>query len=175
VAHEAVGARVTGATPGQPAHPAPLRLLPGPPARVVAVLAPLAALALVVGRALSSGLSATSDDPVSPWIVAVVTVAVGFALAYRALTQSTELGVDVLRCRNLLTTFDVDWDRVEDLEVVRRGPFVMVEVRIRSLRRRHRLGAATRFVGDGADVVLDVLRAHPRSAAVLVEEGAWPT
>ncbi len=150
--------------------PTPLRLRPGPPAGAVAVLAPVVALSLVLGRALTSGLAATPDDPVSPWVIAVLTVAVGFGLSYRALTQSVELGPETLRCRNLLTTFHVDWDRVEDLEVVRRGPFVMVEVRIRSLRRRHRLGAATRFAGEGAEVVLDVVRAHPSAGAVLVED-----
>lgn len=72
----------------------------------------------------------------------MATVAVGGWLSWRALTQGLELGPDGLSCRNLVTSFEVDWDRVESLIVLRRGPLAMVDLRIRSHRRRLRVGAA---------------------------------
>lgn len=149
---------------------ASVSILPGPPARVMAVVAPVVAVVLVGVRAASSGLSATGDDPVSPWIVAVLTVAAGAWLGWRSVTQHAVLGESTLWCRNLVTTFDVEWDRVEDLEVMRRGPVVVVEIRVRSMRRRHRLGAATRFPGENGEAVLDVVAAHPVAGALLVDD-----
>jgi hypothetical protein len=156
--------------PTRPAGAGVITLRPGPPAWFVTVVAPVVAIGLVGARAASSGLSATSDDPVSPWIIAVLTIVVGVWLSYRSTTQRAELRDAGLVCRNLMTTFDVDWDRVDELEVVRRGPLVIVEIRVRSLRRRLRLGAATRFSGDDAEAVLDMIRAHPAAGALLVED-----
>jgi hypothetical protein len=163
---------VSAADAARQAPPGPIILHPGPPSWVVTVVAPVVAIGLVAARAATSGLSATSDDPVSPWIIAVLTIVVGVWLSYRSTSQRAELRDTGLVCRNLMTTFDVDWDRVEDLEVVRRGPLVVVEIRVRSLRRRLRLGAASRFAGDGADVVLDMIRAHPVAGALLVDDGS---
>lgn len=148
----------------------PAVIHPGPPSWVVTVVAPVVAIGLVAARAAASGLSATSDDPVSPWIIAVLTIVGAVWLSWRSTVQRAELNEVGLVCRNLVTTFHVDWDRVEELEVVRRGPLVMVEIRVRSLRRRLRLGAATRFAGDGSDVVLDVIRAHPAAGPLLVDD-----
>ena len=147
----------------------PIPVPAGPPARILAVLIPVVAVALIAARAARDGLRASPDDPVSPWIIAVVTVAVGGWLRWRALTQRAELGPDGLSCRNLVTSFEVDWDRVESLIVLRRGPLAMVDLRIRSHRRRLRVGAATRFSDESAEVVLDQIRAHPDAAARLID------
>lgn len=141
----------------------------GSPARVLAVLAPAIAVGLVVGRALLSGLSSRPEDPVSPWIVAVVTIAVGFWLGWRAPSQRAELRPDELRSRNLTTTFSVEWDRIEAILVERRGPLSVVDIRAVGMRRRLRIGAATRFTGDGPEVVLDMFRAHPMASDLLLE------
>lgn len=143
----------------------------GVPAKVFSVLAPAAAAGLVVARAASDGLSAGPDDPVSPWIVAIVTLGFGFWLGWRAPTQWARLRPDVLRCRNLVTHLTVDWDRVESLVVVRRGPLTMIEVRVRGHRRRIRIGAATRFSGESADAVIDMVRAHPVALSLLLDDG----
>ncbi len=160
----------SGAAPSSGATDGVIALVPGAPARVTAVAAPIVAVALVAWRAVQDGLRAASDDPVSPWVIAVVTVAVGAWLGWRALTQWTELRRNELRCRNLVSRFAVDWDRVESLVVVRRGPVVAIDVRIRGHRRRLRLGAATRFRGDTADAVLDMFRAHPDARRLLLDD-----
>jgi hypothetical protein len=151
--------------------PPGMTLRPGPPAWATAVVAPLVAVALVAYRAWGPGLARTADDPVSPWVLAVLTVAVGVGLSYRALTQRAVLGQDDLHCRNLLTTFTVGWDQLDRLEVVRRWGLVVIDVHVRGMRRRHRLGAATRVGGEESDVVLDVLRAHPLAGALLGDDG----
>jgi hypothetical protein len=56
--------------------------------------------------------------------------------------------------------------------VLRRWGLVVVDVRVRGMRRRLRLGAATRFGGDEADLVLDVLRAHPAAGALLSDDAS---
>ncbi len=150
-----------------------IRLGPGAPARVLAVLAPVVAVALVAARAARDGLAATPDDPVSPWLLAVLTVGLGCWLGWRALGQRAELAPGDLRCRNLVTAFAVDWDRVESLIVTRRGPIVVIDVRIRSHRRRLRIGAATRFAGDDADAVLDMVKAHPEARHLLLDDSPW--
>lgn len=147
-----------------------IRLGPDAPARVVSVLAPLVAVGLVAARAARDGLVATPDDPVSPWVLAVITVGVGCWLGWRALGQRAELTPQELRCRNLVTSFAIDWERVESLVVLRRGPIVAIDVRIRSHRRRLRIGAATRFAGDSADTVLDMFRAHPEARRLLLDD-----
>ena len=147
-----------------------MTLRPGPPAWATAVAAPLVAVALVAFRALGPGLARTPDDPVPPWVLAVLTVVVGLGLTWRALTQRAELADDALTCRNLVTTFTVGWDQLDRLEVVRRPGLVVVDIHVRGLRRRHRIGAATRFTGDESDLVLDVLRAHPAAGALLVDD-----
>lgn len=154
------------------AGPGDIVLRPGPPAWATAVLAPVVAVALVAYRTVGSGLARTADDPVPPWILAVLTVAVGCALAWRSLTQRAALGPDALHSRNLTTSFSVDWDRIDHLDVLRRWGLVVIDVRIRGMRRRLRLGAATRFGGDESELVLDVLRAHPAAAALLVEHAS---
>jgi hypothetical protein len=151
---------------------AAIEIRPGAPARVLSVLAPVVAIGLVTWRAARDGLAAGPDDPVSPWLIAVATVLFGCWLGWRALTQWTELTPSDLRCRNLVTSFAVDWDRVEALVVLRRGPVTAIDLRIRSHRRRLRVGAATRFTGDTADAVLDMFRAHPEARRLLLDD-AW--
>ena len=130
------------------------------------------AVALIAYRAAGSGLSAGPDDPVSPLVVAAFTLVGALVVSFRALTQDASLGETSLRCRNVLSNFEVEWARVESLEVRRRLGLVIVEVRIRGLRRRHRLGAATRFAGHESEAVLDVLRAHPSAGMLLIEDPA---
>lgn len=141
----------------------------GTPGLAVALAAPLVAVGLVAARASTSGLASTADDPAPPLLLAAVTVALALVVSYRALTQRAELSGDRLACRNLLVTFEVPWDRVERLERRQRGGVVTVDVVVRNLRRPHRVGAATRFAGDGAQVVVDLLRAHPAAGALLVD------
>lgn len=140
------------------------------PARVLAVLVPVAAIALVAARAAGTGLSAGPDDPASPWIVAVATIALGCWLGWRSPSQRAELLPSELRCRNLTSSYAVDWDHVSSLAVVRRGPLVLLEIRVSGHRRRLRIGAATRFAGDSAEVVLDVVRAHPSAGRLLLDD-----
>ena len=155
---------------GVPPVPVGMTLRPGPPAWAMAAAIPTLAVGLVVYRAATSGLAATADDPVPPWVLAVLTVLVGCGLAWRAVTQRADLAEGGLVCRNLVTTFHVGWDRLDRLEVVRRPGLVVVDVHVHGLRRRHRVGAATRFPGDESDAVLDVVRAHPRAGALLVDD-----
>jgi len=129
---------------------------------------------LVVARALTTGLSSGPDDPASPWIVALVTVAVGCWLGWRAPRQRAELRTDELWCRNIATTFSLEWDRVESLVVSQRGPLTVIDIRARGLRRRLRVGAATRPTGDGAAVVLDMIRSHPVAGTLLLDPDDAP-
>ena len=149
---------------------AAIEIGPGPPGYALAVAAPVVAIALVAYRASTSGLWSGPDDPVPPLLIAVITIGVGLAIGWRSLTQRARLGWDHLRCRNALVTFEVAWDDIERLDVVHRPWVVIVEVRIRGLRRRHRIGAATRLVGHEADAVLDMLRAHPVAASLMHDE-----
>jgi hypothetical protein len=146
-------------------------VVPGTPALVLAAVTPTGGVALVVLRATTSGLATTPDDPVPPWVVAVATVLAALAIAWRALTQRAELRDDRLVCRNTLSTFEVPWDRVDRLTRRTRAGLVTVDVEVSGLRRRLRLGAATRFAGEGADAVADVLRAHPVAGALLDDAG----
>lgn len=149
-----------------------IELRPGPPAWALAAAAPVVAIALVAYRAAGPGLTRTADDPVSPWFVVAGTAVLAVWVSWRALTQRADLTPDALRCRNLSSTFEIDWDGVESLQVVRRPGVVVIDIRFVRMRRTHRLGAATRFPGPDAEAVLDTLRAHPMAAALLVERGS---
>jgi hypothetical protein len=139
---------------------------PGPPAWLLAVLVPVAAVVVVLWRGLERG----PGEPAPPWVVAVLTVVLALGVAWRAVTQFVALGPDRLTCRNVLVSFEVPWERVEALDVERKAGVVLVAVRVQHLRRTHRLGAATRFAGHEAEAVLDRLRAHPVARRLLVED-----
>lgn len=139
----------------------------GTPSMLLAAVIPLVAITLIWRGATTSGLDSTGSDPVSPWIIAALTVLLGAALGWRALTQRAELTAEGLRCRNLTTSFTLPWDRVEQIEVVHRLGLVVLDVHLSGVRRRHRIGAATRFAGEDADVVRDLVAAHPEASAKL--------
>ena len=163
--------RLVGVQPGpdEPSihRPGAVTIHGGPPSVALAAALPLAAIALIWRGASTSGLSATDDDLVSPWLIAVLTLAVGGVLGWRALTQRAVLSESGVRCRNLTTSFTVAWDRVERIDVVHRFGLVVYEVHLSGVRRRHRIGAATRFAGDEADVVRDLVAAHPAASSKL--------
>jgi nucleotide-binding universal stress UspA family protein len=150
--------------PDEPGEPGDM-LRPGPPAWLLAALAPTIAVALVLWR----GVERSAGEPAPPWVVAVLTVVFAVAVAWRAVTQYVDLGAEGVVCRNVLVSFEVPWDRIESLEVERKAAMVLVAVRVRNLRRTHRLGAVTRFAGHEAEAVLDRLRAHPHAGPRLVE------
>jgi len=158
--------RRNGGSGGGRSGPA-VELHGGPPAWALAAAVPLVAIGLIWFRTSQSGLSSGPDDPVPPVLVAGLTVLAAVALAWRSLTQSAVLDRHGLHCRNLSVSFHVEWDRVERLDVVHRAGLQFVEVRVQGLRRRHRLGAATRFHGEEAEAVLDALRADPHAAVLL--------
>jgi len=139
----------------------------GPPSVLLAAVLPLAAIALIWRGVTTTGLSSTESDLVSPWIIAALTVVAGVVLGWRAITQHAELSADGLRCRNLTTSFSVPWERVDRIEVVHRLGLVVLDVHLTGVRRRHRIGAATRFAGDEAVVVQDLVAAHPDASAKL--------
>ena len=62
------------------------------------------------------------------------------------------------------------WDRIDRIEVVHRLGLVVLDVHLTGVRRRHRIGAATRFAGEESDVVLDLVAAHPAASAKLEPE-----
>ncbi len=140
----------------------------GGPGIALAVLAPIAGVALVAFRVATEGLTAGAEDPVPPVALAVATIVGGLVLAWRAATQRAGLGADGIRCRNLVVGFEVDWDLVESVVVHRRGPVQLVELHLTHLRRHHRVGAATRWNGSGADDVRSLLASHPPTAERLV-------
>ena len=150
-----------------PTPPGAIEISPGPPAFLAALAAPVVAVALIASRAASSGLSSGPDDPIPPLVVAVVTIVVALVLSWRCLTQRASLDIDVLRCRNALVNFEIPWEQVERLDIVHRLGIVVIDVRILRLRRRHRIGAATRLAGAEAEAMLDMLRAHPVAASLL--------
>ena len=142
-------------------------LHPGPPAWVLAAVLPLGAIALIWFRTSRSGLSSGPDDPAPPILIAAITLIAVLVLAWRSLTQRAELDDVGLTSRNLSVTFHLEWQRIERLDVVHRPGLVIIEIRMTGVRRRHRLGAATRFPGDESRAVLDALRAHPVASALL--------
>lgn len=155
-----------GAVPGEVPGPSVV-IHPGPPAWVLAAVLPLGAIALIWFRTSQSGLRAGPDDPAPPLVIAAITLLAVLVLAWRALTQRAELDEDGLHVRNLSVTFHLEWERVERLDIVHRPGLQIIEVRMVGIRRRHRLGPATRFQGDEAHTMLDALRAHPVAASLL--------
>jgi hypothetical protein len=131
---------------------------------------PLAAVALVAVGASRGAMAADAQSPVPPWFVAVLTVAGAVVLSWRALTQQATLDDEQLVCRNLTSTPRLHWSTIDELRCVRRGNLVVVEIHLRGVRRRLRLGAATRPSGPASDEVLDRLAAHPRAGALLVRD-----
>jgi hypothetical protein len=150
----------------------PLHLFPAAPARVLAAAIPLAALLLVSIGAARGAMDPGADSPLSPWIVALATLAGAILLSWRALTQTAVLGDDGLVSRNLTSTVRANWSTVEELRCVPRPGLVTVEIHLRGTRRRLQLGAATRWAGHDADAVAAMLAAHPRAGALLVRDGS---
>ena len=149
-----------------------LTLHPAAPAWAAAVGAPTAALVLISLAAARGGLERTDADPISPWVVAAVTLAGAAWLAWRAVTQGAVLDHDGLRSRNVTGTLFVAWSDVEELRVVTRGGLSFVEARVVGVRRWARIGAATRLVGEGADEVRRAIERHRRAGALL--DPGWP-
>ena len=142
------------------------------PAQLLAVLAPVLAVALVAFGGVSGGLSGADSEPVAPWVVAVCTVLGASLLSWRALRQVAEVGPEGVASRNVAGSFRASWNQVEEIRVLHRGPLVLVELRLSGLQRWSRLGAATRFAGHDADEVVATLSAQPEVAARLVTP--WP-
>lgn len=137
------------------------------PGRCLALALPLLAFALVGVRAATAGLARAAEDPLPPAVVAAATVVGAGVLGWRAWTQRARLDASGLRVRNLTVSFDLTWDQVERLQLERRLGLQVVEIRMRHLRRRHRLGAATRVVGPTADAVRVALGTHPDAGQLL--------
>lgn len=97
----------------------------------------------------------------------MLTLLVAAVLAWRAVSQRASLSDEGLSCRNLTTSFTVTWDRVDRIEVVRRLGLVVFDVHLTGTRRRHRIGAASRFGGEEAVVVRDLVAALPAASAKL--------
>lgn len=149
-----------------------LTLQPAAPAWAVAVAAPAAALVLISVAASRGGLERTAADPVSPWVVAAVTLLGAAWLGWRAVTQTAVFDRDGLWSRNVTGTLRVGWPDVEELRVVTRGGLSFVEARVVGVRRWARIGAATRFAGDGADEVRQAIEHHGAAGALL--DPGWP-
>ena len=149
-----------------------LTLQPAAPARAVAVAAPAAALVLISVAATRGGMERTDADPVSPWVVAAITLLGALWLGWRAVTQSAVLDRDGLTSRNVAGTLRVGWSDVEELRVVARGGVSVVEVRVAGVRRWARIGAATRLAGEGADEVRRAIERHGTAGALL--DPGWP-
>ena len=137
------------------------------PGRCLAVALPVIAVALVGFRAATTGLTRTPEDPLPPAVLAAATVVAACVLGGRAWTQRARLDAAGLRVRNLTVSFDVTWDQIDRLQVERRLGLMIVEIRVRHLRRRHRLGAATRWTGPTAEAVLVALGTHPQAGRLL--------
>ena len=148
----------------------PMVLLPAAPARVLAAVIPLAAVVLVTLGAARGAMDSGPDSPLSPWIIAVLTLAGAVALSWRALTQRAVLDDEGIVSRNLTSTVRLHWSTVEELRCVARPGVVLVEIHLRGTRRRLQLGAATRWAGHDADAVAAMLAAHPRAGALLSRE-----
>jgi hypothetical protein len=147
-----------------------VHLEPGSPARATAVALPVAAVVLVAVGASRGALATDAQSPLPPWVVAVLTVLGAAVLGWRALTQHATLDDERLVCRNLTSTLRLHWSTIEELRCVHRGSLVMVEIHLHGVRRRLRLGAATRPSGRASDEVLARLAAHPRAGALLVRD-----
>lgn len=143
----------------------------GLPSWLMAGAAPVVALALLGQRLAADGFRRQQGEPASPWLVAAVTVALAVFVTWRALTQRAEVHRDRVRCQNLLVTFEVDWADIERLEVVHRLGLAVVEIHVRNLRRRHRLGAATRCAGPESEELLGLLGSVPAAGVLLDRDG----
>lgn len=150
-----------------------LQIDAGLPARLTAAAIPLVAVVLVASAAARGAMTTGPDSPVSPWIVAVLTLAGAVLLSWRASRQVAVLDDDGLWCRNLGSTLRLDWSMVQELRQVRRPGVVAVELHLVGSRRRVRLGAATRPAGAAADEVAAALAAHPRAGALWVPDDPW--
>ncbi len=146
-----------------------VRILPGAPARILAGAAPVLAIAMMVLAARRGGFDQGPEDPVPPWSIAAVTLLGAFVLSWRALTQHAELDATGLRSRNLLSAVVLDWEQVVELRTVRRPGLVAVEIVIAGVRRRSRLGAATRLDDRTAAQVLELMDRSPEARARLVQ------
>ncbi len=144
-----------------------LELFPGAPARVLGAAIPLAAVLLVSVGAARGAMSTGPDSPLSPWLVAVGTLAGAIVLSWRALTQTAVLDDEGLVSRNLTSTVRLHWSTIDELRCVHRPGVVVVEIHLRGSRRRLQLGAATRWSGHEADEVAAALAGHPRAGALL--------
>lgn len=147
-----------------------LRIGPGAPARWAAAAIPLAACALVTFGASRGAMEPGVDSPVSPWVVAVLTIVGSIVLSWRSLTQEAILDDEELVCRNLTSTVRLHWSAIEELRCMHRSSLLLVEIHLRGSRRRLRIGAATRPLGADADAVVALLAAHRRAGALLERE-----
>ena len=153
-----------------PTDPPTLRIDAGAPARLLGAAIPCVAVLLVAYGAARGAMAPSADSPVSPWIVAVLTLAGSILLSWRALAQEAVLDDEGLFSRNLTSTLRLHWSVVEELRCVRRAGMVAVEIHLCGSRRHLRLGAATRWQGLQADLVVAALAAHPRAGALLVHD-----
>ncbi len=144
-----------------------MRIEPAGPARAVAALLAVAAVGLVLIGTVRGGMERGADDPIPPWMVAVLTVVAGFVLAWRALTQSVEISSEGLVIRNVISTTRIHWSMVEELRVVSRPGLTTIEVHLLGTRRRNHLGAASRWAGRGAEQVLGQLAGHEVAGKLL--------
>lgn len=150
-----------------PTDDEPLQIGPGGPALALAAAIPLIGVALIALGASRGAMDTSVDSPVSPWLVAVITLAGTVALSWRALTQTATLDGWGVVSRNLTSTVRAPWSSVEELRVVARPGVVMVEIHVLGLRRQQRLGAATRWSGEDAESTVARLAAHPCAGALL--------
>jgi hypothetical protein len=152
-------------------HPAvsssdePLHIAPGAPARVLAAVIPLGAVALVAVGSARGAMERTADDPLPPWVIAVATIAGALVLSWRSVSQRATIDEDGIVSRNLTSTVRLPWPTVEELRCVHRPGLVIVEIHLRGTRRRLRLGPATRWSGPDADEMVGMLAAHPQAGA----------
>ncbi|MFN7148374.1 MAG: hypothetical protein ACK4V6_02725, partial [Microthrixaceae bacterium] len=134
--------------------------------------APALALVLISVAASRGGLERTEADPVSPWVVAAITLLGAVWLGWRAVTQAAVFDRDGLRSRNVTGTLRVGWADVEELRVATRTGVSVVEARVVGVRRWARIGAATRFAGEGAEEVRRAIERHGAAGALL--DPGWP-
>lgn len=149
----------------------PLRIEPGGPARVLAVLLPIGAVLLVAVGSARGAMARAAEDPIPPWVVAVLTVAGAAVLGWRSWTQWATVGEEGIVSRNLTSTVRLPWSTVESLHCQHRTGVLIVEIRLAGTRRRLRLGPATRWWGPEAEEMIRDLEAHPRAGALVVRPG----
>jgi hypothetical protein len=150
----------------------PLLVRPHLPGRLVAVLGPVLACTLVLLAARRGGLEQGDGDPVAPLLIALATVLGAFVLSWRALAQYAVFGTEGLEVRNVAGSVRARWSDVEEVRIEQRGPLVLVDLRLRGLRRWTRIGAATRVAGPASERLRAELSDHPAVSALLVTP--WP-